>query len=127
MKSALKYFVIASSFPATLWPILGLALSSIRRGADLNFMYIALLVPLLFGLFNLLSSLIKFERNKRNMLITGLIIGFAMASIGSYNGIPEKVYGLTGNMAYLVLIGGPIFYGAVWRFVVHPLEKAFIK
>jgi len=127
MNSGLKYFVIASSLPATLWPILGLALSSVRRGADLNFMYIALLVPFLFGFFNFLSSLVKYERNKTNMLITGLVIGFAMASIGSASGIPEKVYGLTGNMAYLVLIGGPLFYGAVWRFAVYPLERAFLK
>ena len=35
--------------------------------------------------------------------------------------------GLTGKISYIVLIGGPIFYGMVWRFVVHPLEKALIK
>lgn len=127
MKSGLKYFVIASSLPATLWPILGLAISTVRRDADLNFMYISLAIPLLFGLYNLLSSFVKFERNQRNMLLTGLLLGLVMASIGSYNDIPQRVYGLTGNMSYLVLIGGPIFYGMIWRFVVYPLEKAFIK
>jgi len=90
-------------------------------------MYIAVIVPLLFGFFNLVSSFVKFERNQRNMLFTGLLIGLLMASIGTFNGIPQRVYGLTGNMSYLVLIGGPIFYGTIWRFVVYPLEKAFIK
>lgn len=127
MKSGLKYFVIASSLPATLWPILGLAVSNIRRGGDLDFMYIAVFVPLLFGLFNLITSFVRFERNKRNMLLTGLLLGLIMASIGTFNGIPQRVYGLTGNMTYLVLIGGPIFYGMIWRFVVYPLERAFIK
>ena len=127
MKSGLKYFVIASSLPATLWPILGLAVSNIRRGGDLDFMYIAVIVPLLFGLFNLITSYVRFERNKRNMLLTGLLLGLIMASIGTFNGIPQRVYGLTGNMTYLVLIGGPIFYGMIWRFVVYPLERVFIK
>lgn len=127
MKSGLKYFVIASSLPATLWPILGLAISTVRRDADLNFMYISLAIPLLFGLYNVLSSFVKFERNQRNMLLTGLLLGLIMASIGSYNDIPQRVYGLTGNMSYIVLIGGPIFYGMIWRFVVYPLERAFIK
>lgn len=127
MKSGFKYFIVASSLPATVWPIAGLAVSNTRRGGDLDFMYIALLVPLLFGLFNFLSSFVKFERNKKNMLLAGLLLGLIMASFGSYSGIPQKVYGLHDNMAYLVLIGGPIFYGMVWRFVVYPLEKAFIK
>lgn len=127
MKSGLKYFVIASSLPATLWPILGLAISTVRRDADLNFMYISLAIPLLFGLYNVLSSFVKFERNQRNMLLTGLLLGLIMASIGSYNDIPQRVYGLTGSMSYIVLIGGPIFYGMIWRFVVYPLERAFIK
>ena len=61
------------------------------------------------------------------MLLTGLLLGLVMASVGSYFGFPQKVYGLTGNMAYLVLIGGPIFYGLVWRFVVHPLETIFFE
>ena len=126
LKSRLKYFVIASSLPATVWPILGLIISNTREGGDLDFMYISLTVPLLFGCCNLISSLVKFERNSRNMLLTGLLIGLVMASFGSYSNIPERVYGLTGNMSYLVLIGGPIFYSLIWRFVVHPLEKAFI-
>ena len=127
MKSAFKYFVIASSLPATLWPLLGLSLAATRRGAELDFMYIALIVPLLFGLFNLLSSFVKFERNKMNMLLTGLLLGLVMASVGSYFDFPQRVYGLTGNMTYLVLIGGPIFYGLIWRFVVYPLENMFIE
>lgn len=127
MKSGLKLFVIASSLPATLWPILGLAVSSTRKGGDLDFMYVALVIPFLFGFCNFISSFVKFERNKRNMLLTGLIIGLVMASIGSYVGIPQRVYGLSGNMTYLVLIGGPIFYGLVWRFAVYPLEQAFVK
>lgn len=127
MKSGLKYFVIASSLPATIWPILGLAISNARRGGDLDFLYVTFLVPFLFGFFNLITSFIKFDRNKINMLITGLILGLVMASVGTYSGIPQKVYGLTGAMSLIVFIGGPIFYGAVWCFVVHPLEKAFIK
>jgi len=127
MKSGLLYFVIASSLPATIWPILGLAVSNTRRGGDLDFMYISLLVPLLFGVFNLISSFVRFERNKRNMLLTGLLLGLFMASIGSLNDIPQRVYGLTGNMSYIVLIGGPIFYGLIWRFVIYPLERAFIR
>ena len=90
-------------------------------------MYISLAIPLLFGLYNVLSSFVKFERNQRNMLLTGLLLGLIMASIGSYNDIPQRVYGLTGSMSYIVLIGGPIFYGMIWRFVVYPLERAFIK
>lgn len=127
MKLKLKYFVIASSLPVTLWPILGLALSNSRRGGDLDFMFVSLTVPFLFGFFNVISSLIKFDRNKENMLLSGLLLGLFMASVGSYNNVPERVYGLTGNMTYLVLIGGPIFYGAIWRFVVYPLESIFIK
>jgi len=76
MKSGFKYFVIASSLPATLWPLLGLAVSNTRGGGDLDFTYVGL---------------------------------------------------VTGNIRFIVLIGGPIFYGMVWRFVVYPLEQAFIE
>jgi hypothetical protein len=57
------------------------------------------------------------------MLLAGALLGLALASIGLYLGIPQRVYGLDGQSRWLVLIGGPMFYALVWAFALFPLER----
>lgn len=119
----MKYFISASSLPVNIWPILGLSIASARRGSDLNFSYVAIIVPLAFGLTNYLTSKLPIQRTRRNMFFLGLGLGVIMATIGSSSNIPSRVYGLEGSYTYLVFIGGPLFYGLVWSLALFETEK----
>lgn len=128
LKSSLVSFVIASSLPVTLWPLGGLALAAHRSGAEFNFSIAAILIPLLFGLFHAVSTALGLPRNRRAYLLAGAALGLLMASIGTFIAhVPETVYGLTGSKKYLALLGGPLFYGAVWGFILWPVEDFIIR
>lgn len=123
MKSLFVAFAVASAIPVTVWPLAGLAVASARANSDLNFSLVAIFLPVLFGLCNVATVLTGMRRNRITMLVAGAVIGLVLASIGSYLGIPQRVYGLTEQSRWLVLIGGPIFYGLVWAFALLPLER----
>lgn len=61
------------------------------------------------------------------MLLAGAALGLVMISIGLYLGIPQRVYGFDDQSQWLVLIGGPVFYGLVWAFAVLPLERMVLS
>jgi len=123
IKSLFVAFATASAIPVTVWPLAGLAIASHRASSDLNFSLVAIFLPVLFGFFNVLTVLTGMRRTRITMLLAGALIGLALASIGSYLGIPQRVYGLSGSSQWLVLIGGPIFYALVWAFALLPLER----
>lgn len=123
MKSLFIAFAIASAIPVTVWPLAGLAIASARANSDLNFSLVAIFLPVLFGLCNVITVLTGMRRTRMSMLLAGAVIGLVLASIGSYLGIPQRVYGLSDESKWIVLIGGPIFYGLVWAFALLPLER----
>lgn len=122
-KSIFIAFVIASAIPVTVWPLAGLAIASARANSDLDFSLVAIILPVLFGLYNAATVLTGMRRTRLTMLLAGALLGLVLASIGSYLGIPQRVYGFSEESSWLVLIGGPIFYGLVWAFALLPLER----
>ena len=122
-KSLFVAFAIASAIPVTVWPLGGLAIASARANSDLDFSFVAIILPVLFGLYNAATVLTGMRRTRLTMLLAGALLGLVLASIGSYLGIPQRVYGLSEQSKWLVLIGGPIFYALVWGFALLPLER----
>ena len=122
-KTPLTAFILASSLPVTIWPLAGLAIATSRSGAPFDFSVAAIVIPLIFGLYHVISGQV-FEINNRNKsLLAGAVLGFILSSLGTFVlNIPETVYGLSGPSQYLALIGGPLFYGAIWYLVLWPLE-----
>ncbi len=116
-------FATASAIPVTLWPLAGLAIAAQRSHSDLDFSVVAISIPVMFGVYNALTVLSGIPRTRKTMLLAGAGLGFVLASIGLYLGIPQRVYELTDQTQWLVLIGGPVFYGLVWGFALLPLER----
>ncbi len=127
MRRTAKGFVIGSSLPATLWPLVGLG----YEGRDLvagavDWYFVGLFFPILFGLTNALSVNLGLSSRRRGMALIGAVMGLVSASVGTFGAnIPEIVYGLHGNARYLALLGGPVFYGAVWALPVYSLNEFF--
>ena len=121
-------FIVGSSIPIVIWPLFGLAVAARRSGADLDFSMVGIFVPLIFGVFNSITCAIGFNRTRKTMFFSGAVLGLILASLGIFIlHVPERVYGLVGNQVYIMLIAGPIFYGSIWSFVLHTLEKKIYK
>lgn len=117
-------FIVASSLPVTIWPLAGLAIATSRSGAEFDFSVAAIIIPLMFGLYHMLSGLVVSINSRNKYLIAGALLGLLLSSLGTLVlNIPETVYGLSGASQYLALIGGPIFYGAIWYLVLWPIES----
>ena len=106
-----------------MWPLAGLALASHRSNSDLDFSVVGIVLPVLFGLYNAATVLVGVRRTRLSMLLAGAVLGLVLASIGTYFGIPQRVYGFSAESQWVVLIGGPVFYGLVWAFALLPLER----
>ena len=127
-QNAFTSFIVGSSIPVVIWPLFGLAMAAKRSGADLDFSMVDIFVPLIFGSFNSITNGIGFNRTRKTMFIAGAVLGLMLDSLGTFIlHIPETVYGLVGHQVYIMLIAGPIFYGSVWSFVLHTLEKKIYK
>ena len=127
-QNALTSCIVAASIPVVIWPLFGLAVAARRSGADLDFSMVGIFMPLIFGSFNSITNAIGFNRTRKTMFIAGAVLGLMLASLGTFIlHIPETVYGLVGHQVYIMLIAGPIFYGSVWSFVLHTLEKKIYK
>ncbi len=127
MRRALRGFIIGSSLPATLWPLAGLGVASRDLpAATLDWLFIGLFFPVLFGLTNAVTALLPGHKGWVQMLGIGAVMGLVSASTGTFVfNIPETVYGLHGNSRYLALLGGAVFYGLVWAFPVRWMNGLF--
>jgi hypothetical protein len=127
VRRALRGFIIGSSLPATIWPLLGLGFESRHlAGGTLNWLLIGLFFPILFGLTNALTVTLPGRKTLLQMLGIGAVMGLVSASTGTFIlNIPEIVYGLQGNSRYLALPGGAIFYALVWAFPVRWMNSLF--
>ncbi len=127
IQRALCGFIIGSSLPATIWPLVGLGFASKDLPVGtLNWLLIGLFFPVLFGLTNALTAVLAGRQGWVKMLGIGAIMGLVSASTGTFLfNIPELVYGLHGNSRYLALLGGAVFYGLVWAFPVRWMNEFF--
>lgn len=125
----LKAFVAGLAFPATLLPFIYSILYFSGHSAvkDLPLQFIPHFVPIIFGLWNIFYFTIREKCSIKNrnvrLWVWGALLGFIGALIGVFLiGLPELLFGLTGVLQYLPLIGAPIFYGLIWRYIVSSLN-----
>ena len=129
MRRIFRGFILGSSLPMTLWPLLGLGFKSRDLPAGtLDWLVIGLFFPALFGVFNAITVALPYKMNWLKMLGIGALMGLVSASVGTHTmNLPEIVYGLYGNSRYLVLPLAAIFYGLIWAFPMHWINLLFIK
>ena len=127
VRHAMRGFIIGSSLPVTVWPLVGLGFESRHLPVGtLNWLLIGLFFPALFGLTNALTVILSGHKGLAQMLGIGAVMGLVSASMGTFLlNIPEIVYGLHGNARYLALLGGAIFYGLIWAFPVRWMNELF--
>lgn len=127
MRKIFRGFIVGSSLPVTLWPLVGLGLKSrhLPQGT-LDWLLIGLFFPVLFGVFNAITSMLPYPMTWLRMLGIGALMGLVSASFGTFMlNLPEIVYGLHGNSRYWALPLGAVFYGLVWAFPMRWINQLF--
>jgi hypothetical protein len=126
MKKLSKTFIIASSLPAVILALGGLAIGAYKNGSTYSFAFLWIAISMVFGLFNVATKLINVKRTFGPMFIAGAVLGLGLSSIGVFVlNLPEHIYGLHGSSRYVALLIAPFFYGMIWSLIVFPLEKLF--
>lgn len=121
-------FILGSSLPVTLWPLVGLGVKS-RHLAEgtLDWLVIGIFFPFLFGVFNAITVVLPCKLTWLRMLGVGALMGLVSASVGTFTmNLPEIVYGLAGNSRYMVMPLAAIFYGLIWAFPMRMINQLFI-
>ena len=129
MRQIFRGFILGSSLPVTLWPLVGLGFKSRDLPAGtLDWFVIGLFFPVLFGVFNAITVALPYRLTWLKMLGIGALMGLVSASVGIFTmNIPEIVYGLLGNSRYIVLPLAAIFYGLIWAFPMHWINQLFMN
>ncbi len=124
MRKAILSFVVGSSLPVTLWPLLLLGLADARnQTAQLDFSTVGLFFPVALGLANVATTRFA-KRSFSGMLFAGAIVGVLMSNIGTFGfDVPGRVFQLQGNGRYLALAAGPLFYGLIWALPLRYLNQ----
>lgn len=122
----LRAFIAAIAFPSTILPIF-LCLAVYYQREELLSVVFVHIIPLIWGIWNVLYFAVCKEKlpgeENTKLLITGASLGLFVAIIGVFwAGIPS-IIGLSGNAEYLPLVGVPIVYALLWKFVVDPLNE----
>lgn len=129
-KEVVKGLLAGMGFPALFLPIAYTVLywfeTQTLREYPLQF--VPLYIPLIFGLTNLVYLSIRDKcpalDRKWQLWIVGGCLGFLVALIGVFGlHIPELVLGLSHGFKYLPLIGVPIIYGLIFRYIVNWLNE----
>ena len=121
----LRAFIAGIAFPSVILPIFLCFAVFFQREELLSVVFVHI-IPLIWGVWNVLYFAVCKEKlpgdENTKLLITGATLGVVVALIGVFCvGIPS-IIGLTGNAEYLPLIGVPIVYALLWKFVVNPLN-----
>ncbi|CRX38277.1 hypothetical protein [Estrella lausannensis] len=123
-----KAFVAGTVVPTLMLPIATLFL--IRSGNE-HLLQIPLLhlLPLIWGLWNVfyLAALKKILPKDENTQIAaaGALLGLIVALFAVFEAqIPGKLH--AEHLKWVPLIGGPLIYAIVWRFIVKPLNRVFL-
>lgn len=125
-----RAFLAGMAFPAAILPVVYsiLYLSGHQEVRTLPLQFMPLLLPLVFGAWNILYFVVAERFPVRNSIrclwAAGALLGFLVALVGVFViGLPGILLGLTGPMQYLPLVVIPVFYGLIWRFVVGSLDR----
>ena len=126
----IKAFIAGLAFPATLLPIVYSVfyVSGLQSLRTYPLQFAPLFAPLIFGFWNVLYFMIGARCLGKNqnarLLATGACLGFLLADIGVFGlKLPGLLFGWSDARQYLPLIGAPILYALIWRYIVKYLNE----
>ena len=117
-------FIAGSSFPALLIPfiVLGTAMM-LRPEQGFPPQFLLWFMPVIMGLWNMgvvkLSPKLPGKGSALTYWIAGAVIGLLFTIAGVSTGAPEKLYGLSGGKAPLIMPIGIIAHGFIWGVMVR--------
>ena len=127
-------FMIGSSLPATIFSLSYIGLANLQFKGIKNYEYMAIYVPLYYGVFNVLN--VAFSRKFKAFKYLSIAIPFI---VGGLHGLLFSVYGryLMGNLpvknfqfkeseAWLVHIYAFMYYAAVYGIVISLVNKMYL-
>lgn len=126
----LRAFIAGTVFPTCLIPILNFLTSQVGRS---GFSQITLVhwLPIIWGVWNVLylyaanNKMLPKDANI-SWLGAGALLGLILAVVGIFWIDLPSIMGF-GNYRYWPLIGVPILYALVWRFIVKPLTEIVVR
>lgn len=124
--NSLRAFISGIALPSVVLPIFLCFALHFHKEALLREPFIHY-IPVIWGIWNVLYFLVcrhilPGDENQK-LFLTGASLGLLIAYIGVFWIKMPETLGFTGGLAYLPLIGAPIVYAILWRFVVKPLNS----
>lgn len=129
MPDLLKSFIIGSSLPATAVSMLYIGRAFLQHPcdkSDLRYEHLAIVVPFMYGLFNMISTSL-FTVTRTSMIITGILMGIIFSNVGTHAfGLPTKIFNFSEDRWYMAMVLAPGLYAAIWGFVLYYLNKKYL-
>ena len=124
----LKAFIVGSSLPCVIISLAYIGngwIDETREEEPVPFEYVAIAIPLLFGLWNA-GALSVSKLTRMNMTITGLLFGIFLSNVGTHVlNAPVDVFEFPEHLWYVPMILAPFLYAFVWGVIVYAVNKQF--
>ncbi len=135
-KSLKKYFlafIIGSSIFATIstFSYTGVAYRRSGRPKEIPFEILALAIPLMFGVMNILNifiqSNLKLNFKGKNFVIAavvGAVTGLTFSFLGRFGlDLPSKIFNISPDKEWTVHIIAPLLYAAIFALIIQPINE----
>jgi len=121
-----RAFIIGSSLPASLLSLayIGVAFARASRPVEVPFETIAIVVPLAYGLANVVN--VHFGNTVESAAITGLVLGLLFSVVGRFLlHLPQKIFQFGEDNIHIVHIIAPALYSLIFLLLIRPLNHLF--
>ena len=122
--SIMRPFITGSSIVSTIITLSYVGRANKAAGTDgiKNYELVAIAIPVLFGLFNILNvHVLKTYKNKNYSLLVGALLGLIFSMSGRFleNNLPVTLFGFTQENINYVHLVAMVTYALIFRFVVN--------
>ena len=113
-------FIAGSSFPCLFLPFLVLGTAMLLR-PDQNVPPHTLLwgLPVIMGLWNIGLIKLTDRATRPKYFLAGALLGLGFTILGVSTGAPGELYGLHGNMAFIMIPIGTASHSVIWGVAVY--------
>ena len=126
MNRLVRAFVAGSAFPVVVWPFLYLGIPSLYNPAGINFVSVAIALPIIVGVLNIIFISIKSWipfRDQGKYWLYGSLHGLVFSLHGNFVAfIPRDLYLLEGPIQYLTIPAAILAYSLIWRYIIRRLN-----
>lgn len=124
-------FIIGSSIIITLitFLYLGRAYQKADRPKDIPYETVAIFVPVMYGLFNVINYIlqVKYNQSPNISFIVGGTMGLIFSLIGRFGyDLPVRIFNFTKEREHYVHFIAPILYGLIFRFSLQPFNQRYL-